>query len=117
MVEAQCPQRKNAKTGLDTRETRHADGGLGRKDDLGSIMHTVVNNYPGEHWPPMPLRIPPNYNIDTLYIYYMYIIYIIYSENLCIRGHMAAKGILPPPLRVMFSNKKYPLRVLQSPMQ
>ena len=60
---------KNAKTGLDTRETRHADGGLGRKDDLGSVIHTVVNNYPGEHWPPMPLRVPPNYNIYYIYIY------------------------------------------------
>ena len=57
----------------------------------------AVNNYPEEYCPSMPSPMPPGYH-----------------TNLEKRAHMAAKGILPPTLK-MILKKYYPLPVSPHP--
>ena len=75
---------------------------LGCRDELDWLMrchHYAVNNCSGEYQSSMRLPVPTNY-----------------GENVCKRGQMAAKGILPPTLG-MIVQTHYPLPVQhQSPV-
>ena len=67
-----------------------------KPDWLMRCYQCAVNNYPEENCPPMPLILPNGHT------------------SLCKKAEVAAKGILPPPLKMVLKTH-YPLRVKQQP--